>query len=222
MPPLLFSLPGGERLELSPELALAAGFTGRDPEAVAAHIAELEAQGIPPPDAVPVLFPLLPLLLFQATRVPVIGPHTTPEVEPVLLFSERGVFLTVGSDHTDRALEASHVTLSKNVCPKVLATEAWPVETVLDRWERLGLEASSPQGVVQRGTLAELLPYPALVRLARRAIAEDQSGVLFCGTIPARAPWPPAPSPVTLRLTDPESGRAIEHRYTTQALPERY
>lgn len=93
---------------------------------------------------------------------------------------------------------------------------------MLDRWDGLVLEARTPKGTVQKGRLAELVPYPALLRLARRAIPEGQSGVFFCGTIPAQAPWPAFPAPVTLRLADPESGRSIVHRYTPRPLPERY
>ena len=159
MPLLEFTLINNKKLKLFPTRAAAAGFTGRNRNAVRAHIAELEEQGIPAPQDFPIVFPILPQLLCQETNIQVVGSHTTPEVEPVILFNDNEVYLTVGSDQTDRALEAVHMTLSKNVCPKPIANSAWPLFEILPHWDSLLLEAETPEGVVQRGTLAELLPY---------------------------------------------------------------
>jgi len=222
MKTIRFTLPQGNNVEFAPEKAVGAGFTGRNQTAVRAHIAELERQGIPPPKDFPILFPLIPQLLWQGPTVPVIGPHNTPEVEPVLLFLEEKVFLTVGSDQTDRALEATHLTLSKNTSPKPLANAAWPIPDVLPHWDRLTLEARTPDSVIQRGLLSELLPYPELERLARRVISEQSTGVCFCGTIPTQLPWPPSPFTLTLRLFDPILNRSISHSFILQILPERY
>ena len=48
----------GSPFEFSVRRILVAGYTGRNREPALAHIAELERQGIAPPDRVPALFPI--------------------------------------------------------------------------------------------------------------------------------------------------------------------
>ena len=106
---------------------LAAGASGRDREKVQKHIAHMSTLGVRPPPHVPMLYPLLPTLVTNATDIGVIGTDSTPEIE-VVLFRAGGVdYLTVGSDHTDRRIGAVSALQGKNSCPKIVATAAWPV-----------------------------------------------------------------------------------------------
>ena len=54
-----------------------------------------------------------------ATEIEVSGPDTSGEVEYVLVQRPDGLWVTVGSDHTDRKAETVGVSLSKQLCAKV-------------------------------------------------------------------------------------------------------
>ena len=93
---------------------------GRDEAAVRRHIEELAAHGIDAPPATPIFW-LLPnwLLTLAPATTQVHTAKSSGEVEPVLLRMPDGeVFVTVGSDHTDRDLERSSLLLAKLTCPK--------------------------------------------------------------------------------------------------------
>src|SRR6185312_14717498 len=125
-----------------------AGYTGRDEHAVKQHITELQAHGIMPPDTIPMFWTLPNWLLSTA--------------EPVLIRMPDGeLFVTVGSDHTDRSLEASSILLAKLTCPKILASTAWQFADVADRWDSLHLQAviREDEARYQDGTLA-LIRHP--------------------------------------------------------------
>jgi Protein of unknown function (DUF2848) len=52
-------------------------------------------------------------LLTQNDCLEVLGPDSSGEAEPVIVSTVDGLWLTVGSDHTDRKAEAQGVALSK-------------------------------------------------------------------------------------------------------------
>src|SRR5947207_15097663 len=60
-----------------------AGYVGRDQATVRAHIEELQREGVPPPPAVPMLFPLPADTVTTADRIEVTSGQTSGEVEYV-------------------------------------------------------------------------------------------------------------------------------------------
>jgi hypothetical protein len=91
-----------------------AGWTGRNRAAVEHHIEELKAIGVPPPSACPLFYQVSPELASQSLRQQFLGEKSSGEVEPVLLFDGQSLYLTAGSDHTDRGWEAVSVAASIN------------------------------------------------------------------------------------------------------------
>lgn len=136
-----FRRPGERPLVMDIDRVEIAGYTGRDTEAVARYVAKLEEEGIAPPASVPSVFKMGADRLVQHDVIQVTGPETCGEVEFVLLDTEEGIHITVGSDHTDRALEQQSIPLSKLVVPKVVAGEAWRFSEVADHWDSLILES---------------------------------------------------------------------------------
>ncbi|HET7362626.1 MAG TPA: DUF2848 family protein, partial [Burkholderiales bacterium] len=118
-----------------------AGWTGRDEAALAKHIRELEELGVKPPKTTPIFYRVAADLLTHASTIQVSGPDTSGEVEFVLLAKPDGLWVTVGSDHTDRKAETVGVSLSKQLCAKVIASDAWRYDDVKDHWERLVLRS---------------------------------------------------------------------------------
>src|SRR5882672_9607291 len=112
-----------------------AGWTGRDKAAVEKHIAELEAIGVRRPRTVPTFYRLGAGLLTTASEIEVVGEDSSGEVEFVLISAADALYVGVGSDHTDRTVEAYAVTVSKQMCPKPLGEELWAFAELEARWD---------------------------------------------------------------------------------------
>jgi hypothetical protein len=87
--------------------------------------------------------------------------ETSGEAEFVLVQSDRGVLVGVGSDHTDRVREAVDVAESKALCGKVISQEVWPLQELQTHWDRLELRAWTTDGdgrrLYQEGRVDALL-----------------------------------------------------------------
>lgn len=140
-PELAFRRPGERPLRIDVRKLAIAGYTGRDTEAVARYVAKLEEEGIAAPESTPMVFGCGADRLVSHEVIDVTGGETCGEVEFVLLATEEGIHVTVGSDHTDRALEQQDIMLAKQVVPKVIADTAWRFEDVADHWDRLILRS---------------------------------------------------------------------------------
>lgn len=177
----------GETLHVRPARLIVAGYTGRDAEAVAAHIAELAEIGVPPPATVPAFYDLDPALLTTDAVIGVDGPDSSGEVEPVVIRHEGRLFLGVGSDHTDRELEKTSVAGSKAACPKPLGREvaALPADLKDFDWDSVAAASDVDGEPYQRGDLSVLRhPADVLARLADALPDVDGDLVLFGGTLP--------------------------------------
>jgi 4-hydroxyphenylacetate 3-monooxygenase len=183
--------PTDERISFVPARLIVAGYTARDQEAVARHVAELAEIGVAPPPTVPAFYDLPPALLTTETVVTVGGTNTSGEVEPVLIRAGGRWFLTVGSDHTDRDLERDDVAASKAACPKpiggqVLALPEAPTTFDLDD---VGAVSVVDGVTYQSSTLTELLPPHEVLERMRAALTDDlltseDDFALFGGTTP--------------------------------------
>lgn len=218
---LQFQLPDGASITLEVRRALAAGASGRDREKVQKHIAHMRTLGVKPPPHVPMLFPLMPTLVTNAADIGVIGADSTPEIE-VVLFRTGGVdYLTVGSDHTDRRIEAASALQGKNSCPKVVATTAWPVREVLDHWDALQLRSRCGDTLLQEGALAHVMTYENLMAFVREQDGDQAEGrLVFSGTVPTRSAPPREDATIHLELTDPVMKRSLQHDYTAHVRRE--
>jgi hypothetical protein len=208
-------------VRLAADALVVAGWTGRDRAVLQRHIDELAAIGVAPPRDVPMFYRLDPRLLTTAATLHVAGRESSGEAEAVLIRAGGELLVTVGSDHTDRKLEAVGITLSKQVCGKPIATAAWRWADVADHWDRLVLRSTLPGvgALYQEGAVAGLRRPDELVALfeARHGPFADGT-VMFCGTLPAIGGVRFADR-FALELADPVLGRAIRHDYAVDALP---
>jgi hypothetical protein len=210
----------GTPLTFEPRRLLIAGYTGRDQAAVARHIAELREHGIPAPARTPALYALAPDRLTTAERIHVVGRDTSGEAEFVLLYSGGELYIAVGSDHTDRALERLHVARSKQVCPKPISRAAWRWAAVRDAWDRCRLHSAVDGTPYQAGTVAELLPPDAILDLVRRRVGGDLEGsAIFCGTLPLLGGALRCGTRFTAVLAHPD-GRELRCAYTVVAIDD--
>src|SRR5712672_3841916 len=127
-------------LTLPIDRAVIAGWTGRDPVARDKHIAELEAIGIARPATTPIYYRVAARRLTTEDSIEVSGTETSGEVEFVLIGWQGRIFVGAGSDHTDRKVETYSVTVSKQMCDKVMAPVLWELEDVAAHWDQMILQ----------------------------------------------------------------------------------
>jgi Protein of unknown function (DUF2848) len=198
-----------------------AGWTGRDPRQVQKHIDELQAIGVKPPSTVPVFYEVSPLLMTTDAEICVVGPHTSGEVEFVLIQTAQGLLVTVGSDHTDRWLEAVSVHHSKQVCAKPVASNAWRLETVMPHWDQLILRSySTREGyrrLYQEGPVTAMLAPEDLITRYRRSNGDFAIGTaMSCGTLVLYGEIEHGDT-FELELEDPVRKHILRHLYRVNA-----
>ncbi|MBU8539595.1 DUF2848 domain-containing protein [Falsiroseomonas tokyonensis] len=213
---------GMDRIGVTPDQLIIAGWTGRDEAAVQHHIEELAAIGVPPPSSVPVYYRAAAANLTQAKRLEVLGPDSSGEVEPVLVSLADGLWLGLGSDHTDRKAEAAGIALSKQLCGKPIGQGLWRFAEVEGHWDALVLRAWATIGgqevLYQDGTLAALRHPRDLLARRPGGPALPPGSLMFCGTLGAIGGIRPA-SRFTMELHDPVRGRSLRHAYEVVELP---
>lgn len=216
-----FRIDGAATRDIPIGRLLIAGWTGRDAEAVEAHIRELEEMGVPRPATVPTYYSVAHARLTQAARIEVSGGESSGEVELVLLQDDE-LLVGLGSDHTDRAIERVNVTVSKQMCDKPIARDLWRYDEVAAHWDQLQLrsfvERDGVLELYQDGTMALVRPAAALLSVPRAAGTWQRGCAMFCGTFAAHGGIRPALR-YRLQLHDPVLGRTIEHGYEVAPLP---
>jgi len=203
-----------------------AGFTGRDQAAVEAHIEELEQIGVKRPATVPVFYRVAAANLTTQPNVTVLGENSSGEVEFVVFELDDGLWIGVGSDHTDRDVEAKYnVAASKQLCAKPIAPTLWRYADIRDHWDELVLHSWATIGgeraLYQQGSVADMMPPEDLMARHEAHFGAIAPGtVMFCGTFAV----PGGPRPGTafeFELYDPVLDRRIRHGYVINALPVR-
>jgi hypothetical protein len=205
-----------------------AGWTGRDPDKIEHHIEELAAIGVPRPSAVPLYYRVAVQQFIQSRLVQVVGDETSGEVEPVLLDTGGALYLGLGSDHTDRRLETHSVALSKQICPKPLAAQAWRFDEVSDHIEEIRLASfvrdkpGEDWTPYQEGTIGSIRPLADLLAGAPVAAANGRlaaGSMMMCGTFPVVSGGVRPAGEFRMEMHDPVLGRTVAHAYAVEALP---
>ena len=149
-----------DRIAAAIDNLIVAGWAGRDENAIRHHIEELAAIGVPRPSSVPVYYRVSADNLTQAERLVVLGPDSSGEVEPVVVSLADGLWVGLGSDHTDRKAETVGIALSKQMCGKPIGRMLWRLGDIEDHWDRLALRAwatvDGERVLYQEGELAAL------------------------------------------------------------------
>lgn len=215
MTDLTFAVAGStERVTLQDYTLVIAGFTGRNQAEVQHHIDELVAIGVPAPESVPSYYPLDTSLVSSAPDVQVHGANTSGEVEPVLIRHDGRLYLTVGSDHTDRDLERDSIAVSKAACPKPVGNTVVPLPDGFD-WDSVGATSTVDGKLYQKGTLASLrVPTDVLAAYSAATGNTDGDVIMFGGTLPLLDGQfvPGATWELSLELPDSVH---LTHTYTT-------
>lgn len=202
-----------------------AGWTGRDEHKLREHIEELRLLGVAPPASTPCFYSGGRELPTTAGAIDCLGGESSGEAEFLILVDEHGHWwVGVGSDHTDRKVEAYSVAVSKQLCPKPVAPALWRFEDVADHWDRLELRSWVQEGaewvLYQEGSVAAMRD-PRDLAAAYRALGQElpAGSIMFGGTLAAIGGIRPRAS-FRMELRDPVLGRTITHSYTANWLAE--
>ena len=200
-----------------------AGWTGRDKEAMEEHMVELEDLGISRPKTTPIFYHLAPYLLTQSATIPVIGSDTSGEVEFFVLSHKNILWVGLGSDHTDRKLEAYNITFSKQTCAKPISKVLWRYDDIAAHWDEVSLFAyvkeSGNKVLYQEGSVNSMLSIENLLgKFNSLTKSLPEQTLMFCGTLPVQGGIRPTRE-FEIELVDPVLNRKIRHQYKVVSLP---
>ena len=213
----------GRVMEITARYMINAGYAGCDQNAVKAHIKELAAIGVDVPGQCPTFYPVPVQQLLQAEKIQTGHGKTSAEIEYVFICSNGKSYLTVGSDHSDRDLEAYSVCAAKQICPNVVAGELWRYDDVADHLDKLRLlcevgEQNDTSRVYQDGRVSDLLSPEQLLEMGASVIGGKDDIVLYSGTIPTIGDisfgtrW-------RITMADTKLNRKISFMYEVEILP---
>jgi len=209
-----------DQITVEPRTLIVAGWTGRDEAALNHHIDELAAIGVPRPSSVPVFYRNAVSNIVQTDRLEVLGPDTSGEVEPVIIALSDGLWVGLGSDHTDRKAETMGIALSKQLCGKVLGAALWRFNDISAHWDQIMIRAHAVIGgartLYQEGPLAAMRHPDDLIARHGKPLAADS--IMFCGTLGAKGGIRSA-SRFEMELHDPVLERRLNHAYDVVDLP---
>ena len=218
-------MPSERKLELSSiKNLVVAGWTGRNTAALEAHIKELEAVGVKRPKSVPIFYRNAVSLLTTAPEIQVLGGKSSGEVEFVLYSLDDGLWVGVGSDHTDRKAETVGVTLSKQLCAKPVGTTLWRYDEVKPHWDKLTLRSFVPgeggkRRLYQEGPVTNMRAPEELIKLYTGGDRLAPGAAMFCGTFAVHGGISSSGT-FDMELEDPVLRRTLTHSYKIVSLPD--
>jgi Protein of unknown function (DUF2848) len=201
-----------------------AGYTGRNHAEVRKHIEELARKGIPGPPTTPTLYPVIGRALVKDPVIEVYSRETCGEVEYVLLIeNENRIYVGVGSDHTDRKLEAWDIARAKQICPNIIGATVWALEDVAGHWDELVLRCrqvlDGKEVPYQEGTLSRLMAPKDLMAFVHSKTGGPLDGtIIFSGTMAALTGGFVYGSRLSAELLDPKLNRRLVMEYDVQPL----
>jgi hypothetical protein len=214
----------GQTVEARVNELVIAGWTGRDQAAIAAHIKEMKEWGVAGPTQTPMYYRVGASLLTTDVEIEVVGRDSSGEAEFVLFNVDGELLVGAGSDHTDRKAEAVGITLAKQMCPKVVAKEAWRFAEVAGHWEKLVIRAwamiDGQRVLYQEGNVTVMRDPRELMELytERTGNAFGPGFAMYGGTFAAIGGirWG---DEFEFTLEDPVLKRSISHLYRVKSLP---
>ena len=171
----------------------------------------------------PIFYRVASSLLTNADAIEVMGDKSSGEVEFVLYALADGLWMGVGSDHTDRKAETIGVTLSKQMCAKPVGARIWRYDEVKPHWDRLTLRSFVRVGrkrrLYQEGPVTTMRAPEELIRLYTGKSKLAAGTAMFCGTLAVHGGIAPADA-FEMEIEDPVLRRKLTHSYRIVPLPE--
>ena len=197
------------------------GSATRSAATAAVHQQEVARAGIRIAFDVPAprIYPIGTHALTTGDEVLVQDDETSGEVEIVIAVADR-VYVGVGSDHSDRALERASIPWSKQACPNVLAPVLWPFEPMRARWDACVLRSWVDGRLYQEVAVAAFLHPDDILGTLRQRVSglPERDYLVFCGTVASLGEALGFGRRWSFELEDPGAGRRIRHEYAVRNL----
>ena len=175
------------------------------------------------PKTVPIFYRVSASLLTTAGAIEVVGEKSSGEIEFVLLSLADGLWLGVGSDHTDRNAETINVTLSKQMCAKPIGATLWRYDDVKPHWDKLRLRSrihdGGSQRLYQEGPVTNMRSPEDLIKLYTGGDRLAPGTAMFCGTFAVHGGIS-FNGRFEMELEDPVLKRTLNHSYEITRLPD--
>jgi hypothetical protein len=194
-----------------------------------AHIEELREEGIPAPEKTPTYFVKFTDKITQDETFEALDETDhSGEAEFAILIDSGGVYIGVGSDHTDRKLEVVDIPKAKQVYPNTIGKDLWRLEDVEKHWDNIILRSrvrvSGEEKILQEAPLSAMLPPGDLIGRVKELLVDpsDTKGlVIYSGTVAAlfKADYSPY---FEAELDDPILKRKISDRYEITCVSKWY
>lgn len=208
--------------EVALDKLIVVGFAGKDVKKTMEHIRELEAEGIKCPKSVPVVYQCSKELLTTADHIEVIAGKTSGEVEYLILVRDGKYYIGIGSDHTDRDLEAVSIHKSKQVCLKPYAQDFWAYDEIKDHFDEIKLVSSQVvdgrEVAYQAGVTSDLLPMERIIAEVEKETATANS-LIYTGTVPLKNGFKFG-NQFSCKLIDEKLKRELSLAYTVTVIQE--
>lgn len=211
-----------DRVGIEIDSLVIAGWAGRDAAAIEHHIEELAALGIPRPSTTPLYYRVAVQTLTQDSRLTVLGPDSSGEVEPIIVAMADGLWVGIGSDHTDRKAEATGIAISKQLCGKPVGPQLWSYADVEGHWDELVLRSwttiDGKRVLYQDSPVSSLRMPRDLIRRYTGTDVLEAGTAMFCGTPGVIGGIRPG-TRFEMELKDPVLNRSLTHGYDIDVLP---
>lgn len=200
------------------------GYAGRDMEKTQEHIDELERElGVAPPKRIPTIFEVSKEIVTQDSDLKFVGEQTSGEAEYVILIKNGKIYITIGSDHTDRGLESVSIFKSKQVCLKPIANTIWDYDEVKDHWDSIRLVSNQivngKEIKYQNDTLASILPVEKILEELRERVGDINNSIIYSGTVPLIGGFEYGNKFIS-KIVDEKLGRTINLNYEVNVILE--
>jgi hypothetical protein len=214
----------GEVVTIAVDRVVNAGYSGRDEDAVQAHIDELVEDGIPAPERVPTTYELAPnVLRSDPGTIGVVGDDTSGETEFGLLVTRDDAYVVAASDQTDRTLERESIQKAKRIAPNVISARAWRLADVRDHWDDIEIRAwntvDGDRELYQEATLGAIREPEALCDVVRERYGDPLDGTaVLSGTVATVGGELSPGSAFEVELVDPIEERSLSVSYGVETL----
>lgn len=211
---------GNEVFELIPEHVYVVGYSGSNKEKIYAHIKELEEElNVAPPKKIPTIFEVSKEILTQDKDLYFVGEKTSGECEFVIIMKDSKIYIGLGSDHSDRELEAISVPKAKQICLKPISVDIWDYEEIKDHFPKIKLSAKSDFEDYQVGTLADIISVEEILSELNKSLGHIDNCVIYSGTVPLVNGYKYGKN-FSLELNDEILGRKIAFDYNINVVPD--
>jgi len=219
-----FTIDGADKVEqrsMTVSRVYNLGFTIRDKAKMQRHLDEVEGVHVDWPQRPPIIFPISAWATITADDVPVQYDRTSGEIEIVMVVDGDELYVTCGSDHTDRKLEATDIPWGKQVAPNIVAPTLWRWADVADHWDEVQMESYVDGELYQKASVAEFWTPTEMVDSVQGRISEvDGARIFFSGTVVSVNEQLDFGRGWSLRMIDPVTGKTIRHDYRVTVLAD--